>query len=81
MKRNLLALAAVLLSLSLLCGCSEISLESIGDFLSGENSEKTEAEESNAADDTADQPEEEREMASEAVMNTAEAPEVLQLAY
>ena len=77
MKRRLLALTALLLSLTLLCGCSGFSMEKIGAFLTG----KSEAE---MQPSTPDKPEEEapqQEMASEAVMNEAEAPDVLQLAY
>jgi len=76
MKQKLLALIAMLLALTLLTGCSGISMEKIGAFLTGE-----ELEENTPAEETPDEPEEDKTMASEAVMESAEAPDVLRLAY
>lgn len=70
MKRNLSAFLAAILLLCALSGCS------LGSFLSG-------TEMTNPTSQTASAPESEvqQEMASEAVMNEAKAPDVLQLAY
>ncbi len=73
MKQKLLALSALLLSLTLLTGCSDFSMEKIGSFLTGKEIETESAQK--------EPPKEEQEMASEAVMNEAEAPDVLRLAY
>ena len=73
MKQKLRALTALLLALMLLCGCS---MNQVGDLLSGTEtvvSTTSEAEEVSES--------EEQSMAAETVMNQAEAPEVLQLAY
>lgn len=75
MKRMCLRLAALLLCLTMLTGCSEISMEQIGSFLTGEEIEALPEEEPE------DIPEEDRTMASETVMSEAEAPDVLRLAY
>lgn len=76
MKHKLLALIALLLALTLLTGCSGISMEQIGSFLTGEQ-----IEEEAPAEDETDEPEEDQTMASEAVMESAAAPDVLRLAY
>ena len=70
MKHKLLALVCMLLSLSLLTGCS------FSEFISGTS--LTDPSQKNEQDQT---PEVQQEMASEAVMNEAQTPEVLQLAY
>lgn len=76
LKHRILSLIALLLALALLSGCSGISMEKIGSFLTGRDveAEVSEAEPEESADS---QP----TMAAEAVMNQAEAPEVLRLAY
>lgn len=76
LKHRILSLIALLLALALLSGCSGISMEKIGSFLTGRDveAEVAEAEPEESADS---QP----TMAAEAVMNQAEAPEVLRLAY
>ena len=76
MKHKLLALIALLLALTMLTGCSGISMEQIGSFLTGEQ-----IEEEAPAEDETDGPEENQAMASEAVMESAAAPDVLRLAY
>lgn len=80
MKQKLLALLAMLLCLTLLCGCSGISMEQIGSFLSGGDVEETKAEAAGEPGES-EEPEAEQTMASEAVMEEAAAPEVLRLAY
>lgn len=76
MKHRFLPLIALVLAVALLSGCSGISMEKIGSFLTGRDVE---------AEVAADEPEESADsqptMAAEAVMNQAEAPEVLRLAY
>lgn len=75
MKQRFLSLLCLILVLTLLTGCSDLSMESIGSFLTGKEISEETPEES-TADDIPQQ-----EMASQAVMNQAEAPEVLRLAY
>lgn len=73
MKQKLLSLCAMLLTFTLLTGCSDDSMNKIGSFLTGKEIETEEK--------TEEQPQKESEMASEAVMSEAEAPDVLRLAY
>lgn len=73
MKKKLQALTAMLLALTLLTGCSDLSMEKIGSFLTGK-----EIEEEAPKKEPEQKP---QEMASEAVLNEAEAPDVLRLAY
>jgi len=82
LKRYLVKLTAIVLSLLLLSGCSGISMESIGDFLSGSNAEESETPEPEITpeQDTAE-PDEKQEMAAESVMSAAEAPDILRLSY
>ena len=77
MKHRLPALAALLLAITMLCGCSGFSMEKIGAFLSGKEETQVQDPTPTGEEDSAPK----QEMASEAVMNEAEAPEVLQLAY
>lgn len=78
MNQKIRALIAMILALTLLCGCSGVSMEQIGSFLTGKDVEEAET----IAEETeSDNAEEDQTMAAEAVMNQAEAPEVLQLAY
>ena len=73
MKRNLLSLLALILALSLLCGCS---MEQLDELLSSNQAGAVQT-----PQEPSDEKTEDREMAAESVMNLAEAPEVLQLAY
>ena len=73
MKQKLRALTALLLALMLLCGCS---MNQVGDLLSGTETVVSTTSEAEEASES-----EEQSMAAETVMNQAEAPEVLQLAY
>lgn len=77
MKR-FFALAALLLALSLLAGCSDrLSLDKIGAFLTGKSQEEQPEEaETPPAEETPPE-----EMASETVLTEVEAPDVLRLAY
>ncbi len=77
MKQKLLSMLALTLCLTTLCGCSGISMEKIGSFLSGEEH----VEEPPAQQETPETPKEDQTMASEAVMEQAAAPDVLRLAY
>ena len=77
MKR-FFALAALLLALSLLAGCSDrLSLDKIGAFLTGKSQEE-QPEEAETPPVEETPPE---EMASETVLTEVEAPDVLRLAY
>lgn len=73
MKRKFITMTALVLALSLLCGCSGFSLEN---FFPG-----TAAPEATGSDNTPGTDPEKESMAAEAVMNQAEAPDVLRLAY
>ena len=73
MKQKFLSLLALALALSLLCGCS---MEQLGNLFS--STETVVSPEQEPAEESSD---DEQTMAAETVMNQAEAPEVLQLAY
>ena len=77
MKHKIRTLIAAVLALTMLCGCSGVSMEQIGSFLTGKDIEPSSVGEENPSEGETDGP----TMAAEAVMNQAEAPEVLRLAY
>ena len=73
MKRKLLSVLALLLALSLLCGCS---MEGLNAYFSG-----TQAGAVEQSPSASEEPDQEQTMAAESVMNQTEAPDVLKLAY
>ena len=77
MKLKRIALTALVLILVLLCGCSGFSLDQLGSFFSGDE----EAQAPVSSEPAPEESSEEESMAAEAVMNQAEAPDVLRLAY
>lgn len=77
MKHKLRGLLPLLLAMVLLTGCSDVSMEQIGSFLTGKEIVQEEPEEPSSSQDDAAQ----QEMASQAVMSQTQAPEVLRLAY
>lgn len=76
LRYRLCALIALALTMALLTGCSSISMEQIGSFLTGKEIEETPAEPAEDQEQT-----DQQTMAAEAVMNQAETPDVLRLAY
>ena len=77
MKSRLILLLALLLTITLLCGCSKISGEAITEFITGEEAEPEEVPEELPEADAEQEP----EMAAEAVLQDVETLEVLRLAY
>ena len=76
MKQRLLALTALLLALCVLSGCSNLSGNTIVEFITGEKPVVEEPEQT-------EEPEEEpkQEMAAETVLQDVETLDVLRLAY
>lgn len=77
MKHKLRGLLPFLLAMVFLTGCSDVSMEQIGSFLTGKEILQEEPDEPSSSQDDATQ----QEMASQAVMSQTQAPEVLRLAY
>jgi len=77
LKQRLFALTSLLLVLMMLCGCSNLSGETIAEFLTGE--ETTAEEPPVEAEPESDTPG--QEMAAEAVLQDIESLEILRLAY
>ena len=75
MNKRGYAFAALLLTLCLLCGCSNVNLSSVTAFLTGE--EQTESE----PQPVEETPPEETEMAADTVLEEIQEFEVLRLAY
>lgn len=76
MKQRILSLLAMLLALCLLCGCSNLTGETITEFITGE---KPTTEEVPPEEETPEEPE--QEMAAEAVLQDVKTLDTLRLAY